>query len=334
MAGLRGGIRKLHLLGSGLLLAADETVPDVPVGAETVALTVVDPVGGQAVVEGVMMRAPGGVGLAVRLSDGSIHAEFHDHTPWRRRLAPLAWPVVRGAAAMLEALSLGVKMLDRSLELATGERSGKAESAFSLLFGLLIAVVLFMVLPAWIHGQTPLAWHPLARAAVEGGVRLGLFVGYVALLGRHAEVATLYAYHGAEHQVIHAHEGGLGQTGEAARGQSPRHPRCGTSFLFLTAVVGIVVFALIPRPEGIEGALALGWRVGAKLLLLPVVAGLSFELIRAAGRGNRPGAGVLPRLALSLTAPGQWLQRLTTMRAQDGQLEVAVAALAVTRRGR
>ncbi|MEB3205177.1 MAG: DUF1385 domain-containing protein [Candidatus Sericytochromatia bacterium] len=334
MAGPGCAIRRLHLLGAGLLLAADETVPDAPVGSGAAAAPVIDPVGGQAVVEGVMMRAPGGVGLAVRLADGGIHAEFHDHIPWRRRLAPLAWPVLRGAAAMVEALSLGMKMLDRSLELTTGERSGKTESAFSLLVGLLVAVALFMVLPAWIHGQTPLAWHPLARAAVEGGVRLGLFVGYVALLGRHAEVATLYAYHGAEHQVIHAHEAGLGETVEAARGQSPRHPRCGTSFLFLTAVVGIVVFAMIPRPEALEGALALGWRVGAKLLLLPVVAGLSFELIRAAGRGNLPGAGFLPRFALSLTAPGQWLQRLTTRRAADGQLEVAVAALAVARRGR
>ncbi|MEB3237801.1 MAG: DUF1385 domain-containing protein [Candidatus Sericytochromatia bacterium] len=319
---------RLRVASAALFLAAEEAAED----AAGAAPSGIDPVGGQAVVEGVMMRAPGGVGLAVRRGDGDIHAEFHDHVPWQKRFAPLGWPLLRGVAAMLDALVLGMRMLERSLEIATGERVGKAESAMSMLTGLLLAGALFMVLPAYVHGLTPTDWHPLARAGLEGGVRLALFVGYVALLGRNTEVATLYAYHGAEHQVIHAHERGLGDTIEAARDQSPRHPRCGTSFLFLTAVVGILVFALIPRPEDVGAALGVGMRVGAKLLLLPVVAGVSFELIRAAGRGSLRGAGGLARLALILTAPGQWLQRLTTKRADDGQLAVALAALTVARR--
>ncbi|MEB3298208.1 MAG: DUF1385 domain-containing protein [Candidatus Sericytochromatia bacterium] len=293
----------------------------------------IDPVGGQAVLEGVMMRAADGVGLAVRRNDGQIHAEFHPYVSLRKRVVCFGWPLLRGVVAMVESLRLGVRMLDRSVEIATGERAGRAESLSSLGVGLLLAVALFMVLPAWVYGWTPDTWHALARAGVEGAVRLGVFVAYVVILGRQADVASLYAYHGAEHQVIHAYEQGLGETVEAARSQSPRHPRCGTSFLFLTAVVGIFVFAWIPRPEGLAGGMGLAWRVGAKLTLLPFVAAVSFELIRAAGANAVGAARLWGRVASWLSSPGQALQGLTTRRAADDQIEVALAALAVARRG-
>ena len=311
---------------------------------------VVDPVGGQAVIEGVMMRSNAGVSVAVRSPQGEIVVRYLPMTPWRERHPVLRWPLIRGVATLFESVSVGFKMLEDSAAIAVGEEPGGkgGGSALSLIFGLVLALGLFAVLPAWFYTHLPqlmassavvgglehLGRGPaaairaalltaLGRSVLEGILRLTLFVGYLAALGTIPDVKRLFEYHGAEHQVIKCHEAGLALEPANARGFSPLHPRCGTSFLLVTALISILVFTFIPQN------LALLARVGAKIALLPVVAGLSYELIRLAGRAWREGEAARwpARLALWLTTPGLWLQRITTRPARDEMLEVAIASL-------
>lgn len=286
---------------------------------------VVDPIGGQAVVEGVMMRSNAGVSIAVRAMDGAIVVRYVPMTPWRERHPILKWPLIRGVVTLFESLSVGFKMLEDSAAIAMGEEPGAKSggSGLALVAGLALAIGLFAVLPAWVYTHLPADLSALARTAIEGAVRLGLFIGYLAAIGSFKDVKRLFEYHGAEHQVIKCHEAGLPLEPANARGFSPLHPRCGTSFLLVTLLVGILVFSFIPQD------LSLMARVGCKLALLPVVAGFSYELIRLAGKAGRQGSAAnLPaRIALAITTPGLWLQRITTRPASDEILEVAIASL-------
>ncbi len=311
---------------------------------------VVDPIGGQAVIEGVMMRSNAGVSVAVRSPQGEIVVRYLPMKPWRERHPVLKWPLVRGVTTLFESVSVGFKMLEDSASIAVGEEPGGkgGGSAVSLIAGLALAIGLFAILPAWFYTHLPQlmasSWvtgvlehlgpgpasviraatlTALGRSALEGLFRLALFVGYLAALGTIPDVKRLFEYHGAEHQVIKCHEAGLALEPANARNFSPLHPRCGTSFLLVTALISILVFTFIPQN------LALLERVGAKIALLPVVAGLSYELIRLAGRAGREGASASwpARLSLWLTTPGLWLQRITTRPARDEMLEVAIASL-------
>ena len=311
---------------------------------------VMDPIGGQAVIEGVMMRSNAGVSVAVRSPQGEIVVRYLPMTPWRERHRVLKWPLVRGVTTLFESVSVGIKMLEESASIALGEEPGSqgAGSALSLILGLALAIGLFAVLPAWFYTHLPqlmaspavAGWlehlgpgpvtairaailTALGRSVLEGLLRLVLFVGYLAALGTIPDIKRLFEYHGAEHQVIKCHEAGLALEPVNARTFSPLHPRCGTSFLLVTALISILVFAFIPQD------LALLERVGAKIALLPVVAGLSYELIRLAGRAGREQdtASWPARLALWVTTPGLWLQRITTRPARDEMLEVAIASL-------
>lgn len=270
------------------------------------------PIGGQAVLEGVMLQDGERVVLAVRTPEGRVTLE---RLPLRVSVPALErLPLLRGSVRLVQMLALGWAALQRSAELAyPEERTGSCwEGIGVLLLAVLFVVGGFIVLPAYLAGFLGIGSRLLLNLA-EGGIRVLLFVGYLGAISLLPDVRRVFQYHGAEHKVVHAHEEGEASL-ERARARSPVHPRCGTSFLLLFILVAILVFSLVPTPN-------LGVRLLARVLLLPVVAGITYELLRLAGR--RPHAGWLRPLVL----PGLLLQRLTTREPTDDQVEVALAAL-------
>lgn len=271
-------------------------------------------IGGQAVIEGVMMRSPHWTATAVRRADGEIvaFAERRDSPLVRHRW--LRIPVIRGAAALYEALVAGVRALLWSANAAVGreEPLGRGQIGVTVLTGLGLAVGLFFLIPAAV-----IRWFDVWFATVyalnlaEGLLRVAILVGYVATIGRVADIHRVFAYHGAEHKAVSAYEDGAPLEPSAARPYSRFHPRCGTSFLLIVMVVAIVVFSFLGRPP-------LLLRLASRVALIPLVAGLSYEVIRGGARYRwfRP-----------FVLPGIWLQRLTTREPDDAQLEVAVRAL-------
>ncbi|MCX7750613.1 MAG: DUF1385 domain-containing protein [Candidatus Bipolaricaulota bacterium] len=270
------------------------------------------PIGGQAVLEGVMLQDGDRVVLAVRTPSGDIAVE--DLPP---RLSVPRWervPFVRGALRLAQMLSLGWAALQRSAELAYPEEASGSRWEGIAVVGLAVLFVVggFMLLPAYLAGFLGIGNRVLFSLA-EGGIRVVLFLAYLGAISLLPDVRRVFQYHGAEHKVVHAHEDGEASL-ERARGRSPVHPRCGTSFLLLFVLVAILVFSLVPTPN-------LEVRLLVRILLLPVVAGITYELLRLAGR--RPRAWWLRPLIL----PGLLLQRLTTREPTDDQLEVALVAL-------
>jgi uncharacterized protein YqhQ len=284
----------------------------------------IDPIGGQAVIEGVMMRGLHGVGVAVRAPEGDIRIKQESLVSWRTRYPILKVPFIRGVGALVESMSVGFRMLNYSASVATGEQEeSKGGGFFGMVVGLGIAILLFKFLPAqaleWLKAYTD---NRIALNVTEGLIRMGIFLAYLLGISRFEEVKRLFQYHGAEHQVINCMEAGKEVTVENALKFSPIHPRCGTSFLLVTLLMSIVVFSFISLDIG---ALE---RTGVKLALLPVVAGLAFELIRLAGKTSTDkSAGFLAWAAYWLTTPGMWLQRVTTRPANAEQIEVAIASL-------
>lgn len=284
----------------------------------------IDPIGGQAVIEGVMMRGLHGVGVAVRDPEGAIRIKQESLVSWRQRYPILKLPFVRGVAALVESMVVGIRMLNYSASVATGEEEdAKGGGFFGMVVGLGIAILLFKYLPAqaleWLKTFSD---SRVLLNVTEGLIRMGIFLAYLLAISRFEEVKRLFQYHGAEHQVINCMEAGKEVTVENALRFSPIHPRCGTSFLLVTLLISIVVFSFISLEIGaIE-------RTAVKLALLPVVAGLAFELIRLAGKtSTEASAGFLAWTAYWLTAPGMWLQRVTTRPANAEQIEVAIASL-------
>lgn len=286
----------------------------------------IDPIGGQAVIEGVMMRSGSGVCMAVRHPEGGITLVKRPMRPLKEGIPALGWPLIRGVATMLDSLRVGVRMLNASAAVASGKAADDSPMEWlPLALGLLFAILLFKVLPAYLFMVLKARFPDvLLLNLIEGGFRTALFLAYLGAISLLPEVRTLFQYHGAEHQTINCFEAGEPLTAEGAASFSPIHPRCGTSFLLLTLLISILVFSLlgISGGSGLIGALH---RVALQLLLLPLVAGLSYELIRLAGQA-RTGS-VAGRIAWCLTVPGMWLQRLTTRRASGPQLEVAIASL-------
>lgn len=270
------------------------------------------PIGGQAVLEGVMLQDGEKVVLAVRTPTGEVALESLPARFSFPRLERL--PLVRGSVRLVQMLSLGWAALQRSAELAfPDETSGSRGGGIAvLLLAVLFVVGGFMLLPAYLAGFLGIENRVLFNLA-EGGIRVLLFLGYLGAISLLPDVRRVFQYHGAEHKVVHAYEEGEASL-ERARERSPVHPRCGTSFLLLFVLVAILVFSLVPTPN-------LWVRLGARVLLLPVVAGITYEVLRLAARW--PGAWWLRPLVL----PGLLLQRLTTREPTDDQLEVALAAL-------
>ena len=286
-------------------------------------------VGGQALMEGIMMRGPEKICVTVRRPDGTLDMTYEDvkHHRWQKI------PLVRGAAAMIENLVLGYRYLMHSAEVSMpeeaeeepgrfekwlGEHAGPSVQnvfmALAAVCGGLLAIVLFMVLPTAIVGLIdrflPLGW---GKVVLEGVLKIALFVGYLFLCTRMKEIHRVFEYHGAEHKTIACYEAGEELTVENVRRHRRFHPRCGTSFMILVLIVSILLFSVLPWSST-------GLRVVLKLLLLPVVMGVSYELIKLAGRYDN----LFTRI---ISAPGLWLQRLTTFEPDDSMIEVAIAAV-------
>ncbi len=276
------------------------------------------PYGGMAVIEGVMMRGPAKTSIAVRKSDGSIILDEQPNSDWSKRFPFLKWPFIRGTFVMIESLVVGMKMLNYSANMALDEDEEELsfwEILITMVVAFGLAILLFMVLPTaivhYLHGYLTGPW---VQNLVEGFIRIAFFFLYVAAIARMPDITRVFMYHGAEHKTIFAYEAGKALTLDNVRQHSTLHPRCGTSFLLIVMVISIVVFALL-------GEGTLWYRIWSRLAVLPVVAGLGYEFLKLSGRYY--GQGWLN----FLIAPGLWMQRLTTREPDDGQIEVAIAAL-------
>jgi uncharacterized protein YqhQ len=273
--------------------------------------------GGQAVMEGVMMRGRSFMAVAMRAPDGKIvlHSEPLSAI-YRSRAARI--PFVRGLVLLWDALGLGARALALSANTQAGEEEEKLEGlpmALTMLFSLVFAIVLFFIAPAGlghlIEGYFKL--EPLAGALLEGGLRLLVLVGYIAGIGRIAEIRRVYGYHGAEHKTINAFEAGAELTPATVAQYPIEHPRCGTAFLLTVVVFSIILFAIL-------GPMPLLPRLALRVLLIPVLASVAYEYLRLTARHIR---NPLVRL---LVAPNLALQRLTTRPPDESMLEVGIAA--------
>ena len=274
------------------------------------------PYGGQAVIEGVMIRGQSAVGTACRLLDGQIVVRTESPDSLVQRHRWLRLPFVRGTPALIDAIRIGFRALIFSANVAVESEGQNPVSpltfALTIAGALVVGIGLFVLLPS---ALIPRVTHDaFLLNLLEGLARLVILVGYILIISRMQNVRRIFQYHGAEHQVIHAFESGSEVNAEAASRFSTSHSRCGTSFLLLVVVVGVLVHALVGWP-------AWHWRLLSRLLLFPVVAGVAYELIRLAG------AHPESLLLRALVAPGVWLQRLTTRQPSPDQVEVALKAL-------
>lgn len=274
-------------------------------------------IGGQAVIEGVMMRNRSRIAIAVRQSNGGIAVEKKDFFSFSERFPLFKWPVLRGMVAFVEALVLGVKSISVSAEHALDEEEEELKGwelpltvAVSLMFGVGLFILLPTVLMNWLKQSGGSA---LLLNLGEGAIRLAIFLTYIYLISRWKEVGRVFEYHGAEHKAIACYEAGQPLTVDNTRQYSPLHRRCGTSFLLIVMVTSILLFSFFGWP-------GVWHRILIRLSLLPVVAGVSYEAIKFAGSRDN----LFTRI---ISQPGLWLQRLTTRKPGDDQVEVAICAL-------
>ncbi len=314
-------------------------------------------IGGQALIEGIMMKGVSKGAMAVRMKDGSIDVE-----EWE--LKPPKWynkaPFIRGSINFVSSLSEGYKCMMKSAEKSgmledeedyepskfekwlddkLGDKLTGIIMGIAMVIGVALAVLLFAVVPTalydWIETLMPMVSDAATgelvqmdismwQSTFEGIMRMILFVGYMAIVSKMKDIRRTYEYHGAEHKTIACYEGGEALTVDNVKKYTRFHPRCGTSFIILSLLVSILVYTIVPiNPAewwGFEGILAVLVRVGIKLLLLPIVVGIAYELIRIAGRHNN----IITRI---ISAPGLWMQRLTTREPDASQIEIAIAAI-------
>jgi len=282
------------------------------------------PVGGQAVIEGVMMRSPTQMSVAVRRADGVVATLDRPFVSITRRVKALGLPIVRGAVSLFETMSLGITALNFSAEEASRSDAPATPAArvpwwqpvvqaLTIALSLGLGILLFVVLPARLTGWLGFT-HRVGFGLVDGFFRLAAFVLYLALISQWKEMARVLGYHGAEHKAIHALEAGAPLTPESVQSFSRFHPRCGTSFLFFVVVVSVVVFTFIGRPHGLGDHLL-------RIACMPLIVGVSFEFIRLSGKyADRP-------LVRALIWPGLQFQRLTTREPDLSMCAIAIAAL-------
>jgi uncharacterized protein YqhQ len=282
------------------------------------------PIGGQAVIEGVMMRSPHRIATAVRLPDGTIHVQSREYVSVSRRFPILGIPVLRGAVVLVESLRLGVAALAFSADAAIEGEQGRPKGdrrygtlglgmGVTVLISFVLGIGIFFWLPLKLTDLTGVR-DPFLYNLIDGAIRLVFFLIYIVGIGLWGEMRRVFQYHGAEHKTIHNLESGQELTPEIAGAQSRFHPRCGTSFLFLVVIVSFIVFAFFGRPDTLVDRLI-------RFALIPVIAGISFEIIRFAG------AHYDKSWVRWISEPGLQLQRLTTREPSRDMLEVAIAAL-------
>jgi uncharacterized protein YqhQ len=298
-------------------------------------------VGGQAVIEGVMMRAPGMVATAVRRPDGTIAVRKEPYISLAEKRKFFRLPVIRGAVGLIEMLIVGLRALNFSAEAAletdgggeaaggNGNQSEGSNSGENLRLGLTLAaallagVAIFFLTPllittAWFHVDQ----EPLAFNLVAGAIRLTLFLAYLLAISTMKDVRRLFEYHGAEHKVVFTFERGEELSVDSAAGHTRFHPRCGTSFLLVVMLVAILLFGLLDTLLiHWLGALSLPIRIATHLPLIPILGGVSYEFIKISARKSDTFLGRL------IVAPGLWLQKITTREPDGSELEVALEAL-------
>ena len=303
----------------GRLSAHLQLLPVLESGEETAL------VGGQAVMEGVMMRTPHSYAVAVRRPDGGLVTQAAPLAKPAERYPLLRYPVLRGIGTLGQAMWLGVKALKFSANVALEAegQGGKRESVSDWAMGLNLAfslgffIFLYKFIPLWLTGWLeqvfPRIQGPVAFNFVDGVIRIAIFLTFLGILSRWRDIQRVFEYHGAEHKVVFNFESGRPVNVANAQSFVTWHPRCGTSFLIVVMILSMLVYMVLPF-QGFASKFA------ARILLIPVLAGVSYEVIRFAAR--RPGS-----LLAVVTAPGLWLQRITTRRPADDQTEVAIRAL-------
>ena len=278
-------------------------------------------IGGQALIEGIMMLGPNKGAMACRLPDRSIDLETWEenngkNAPWYKKT-----PLVRGCVSFVTSMIKGYKYMMKAADKQIPEDEKEEDSSLTSIFmmigvflGIAIAVGLFVFLPKFVVGLIkPLTSSRIIRSLAEGLMKILIFVGYMALTGLMKDIRRQYMYHGAEHKTIACHEAELPLTVENVRRQTRFHKRCGTSFIFIVLIISIFVMCFVP--------FTVTWqRVVASLVLLPVVVGISYECIRLAGNNDN----LFTRI---LSAPGLAMQRITTREPDDSMIEIAIAAL-------
>ena len=294
-------------------------------------------IGGQALIEGILMRGPKRIEVAVRTPDGSIDSEELRYVPLWDRYKILRLPLLRGVSSFIDSLVMSSKALnmateksgmadldteeseskfDQWLDRHLGDKLGGVVMAIGSVLGVALALLLFFIVPTALYNLLTQTAGPAAaawRSPFEGVLRLLMFILYMGLIGYQADVKRMFQYHGAEHKTIFCYEAGLPLTVENVKKQGRFHPRCGTSFMVLMILIGVFVGIFIPFSNPFL-------RTFVKLLCIPLVMGLGYELIRYCGRHEN-------RLTRVIAAPGLWMQRLTVKEPDDSMMEVAIAAM-------
>ncbi len=300
-------------------------------------------VGGQALIEGIMMQGPKGAAVSVRTPDGTIDTEMVDFKHAKDKFKPLGWPLIRGVVAYVESMLFGYKCLMMSAEKSGLEDLEESEENMSKLdkwlndhinkkvlgvltgiasvVGILLAFLLFFYLPTIaVDFLNKLSGDVLTnyRALFEGIIRMIIFVAYIALVSLMKDIRRTFMYHGAEHKTIFCYESGCELTVENVKKQSRFHPRCGTSFIFVILIISVIISSAISVtwPELRDQRIL--W-IAIKVLILPLITGISYEFIKYAGRHDNIFVKIL-------SAPGLWMQRLTTKEPDDDMIEVALAS--------
>lgn len=274
-------------------------------------------VGGQAVIEGVMMRGKTHVAVAVRQPDGEISVDVRPVNSISDRYPILKKPFLRGVVSLVESLVMGMKALAYSAQVSgdEDEKLDSKEMALTIAVSAGLAILLFIVIPTWsMRFLTGITQDHMTLNLAEGVLRMAIFLAYIAAISSMNDIQRVFQYHGAEHKTIYTYEAGLPLKVENVRPFSTLHPRCGTNFLMIVMLISMFIFTFLGWPSLLE-------RIASRIILMPVIAGVSYELIRYAGaHTDNP----LVRIAIT---PGLLLQKLTTRQPDDSQIEVAIASL-------
>lgn len=289
-------------------------------------------VGGQAVIEGVMMRGSKGLATAVRLPNGSIEVKKETSESLTKKNKFLGFPIIRGFVSLIESLVIGIKSLEYSASFF--EDAEEEESKFdkwfdkifkdkgnsvlmgiSLVLSIGFSILLFFILPTALTSlvKKTITSNVLVLNIIEGIIRVIIFISYIFIVGKLEDIKRVYQYHGAEHKTIFCYESGIELTAENAKKFERLHPRCGTNFLFLVMVISIIIFSF-------TGWQSIGQRVISRVLLLPIVSGVTYEVIKWLGKSDS-------KISKIIAWPGLLLQKITTQEPDESMLEVAITSL-------
>ena len=305
-------------------------------------------IGGQAIIEGVMMHGPHQSAMAVRKADGEIVCKI-DENRSKKRNKILKLPIIRGCVNFIDSMIIGMKALMASAEYIDVEDDAESQSKFdkwlenkfgdkikdiviyvAIVLAIIMSVGLFILLPTAITQGIQFLFEKLKLgdfaqtgafvSTFEGIIKMIIFLTYMVLVSQMKDIKRVFEYHGAEHKTISCYESGDELTVENVKNHTRFHPRCGTGFLLIVMIISIIIYTTLPTFDQYGGFLRLLFRMGSRILLLPVVAGISYEIIKLAGKSNN-------RLVKALIMPGLWLQRLTTKEPDSSQIEVAIESI-------